>query len=269
MSNEQHSSNSKSKTSHRAISEKIAGLIKSWSDDLPDFPSGNLILHRQLAKLHDRLVGYATHLAHVASHYATPFDLVRHEKRGTIYEVVGVAELQVSSYPTKNMLIREGRQLTVYRDRDTGRLWCRMREEFEDGRFTYLDKSIVDEKKSGEPLYWPPANQETPAPVGNQATTEEHDRGVAGGDVSDVPCRTAATNISPQSDPQIPTEPWLVIQECPNAGLHAVPLGSVSCMSENLPGKKTTLVTIQNTYVQYEIIAEGSVRDILTQVVRV
>lgn len=54
----------------------------------------------------------------------------RHKKRGTTYQEVGVASLQVA---TKGHL-SEGAHLVIYRD-DDGRLWAREVSEFEDGRF--------------------------------------------------------------------------------------------------------------------------------------
>ena len=54
---------------------------------------------------------------------------VRHLKRGTEYEVLSVAELQVANAP-----VMEGSKLAVYRG-DDGRLWTRELGEFRDGRF--------------------------------------------------------------------------------------------------------------------------------------
>lgn len=54
---------------------------------------------------------------------------VRHLQRGTEYEVLGVAELQIASAP-----VTEGSKLAIYRGED-GRLWAREVGEFRDGRF--------------------------------------------------------------------------------------------------------------------------------------
>lgn len=56
----------------------------------------------------------------------------RHVKRGTVYEVVGEAELQMNA---DNLV--DGSQMMVYRGED-GRLWCRHYDEFHDGRFASL-----------------------------------------------------------------------------------------------------------------------------------
>jgi len=55
---------------------------------------------------------------------------VLHVDRGTVYTVVGEAELQSSGGP-----VAEGAKLTVYRGAD-GNLWVRPSDEFSDGRFT-------------------------------------------------------------------------------------------------------------------------------------
>jgi hypothetical protein len=56
----------------------------------------------------------------------------RHVKRGTVYEVVGTAELQ-----TTDGALVDGSSLIVYRG-DDGRLWAREEGEFHDGRFAAL-----------------------------------------------------------------------------------------------------------------------------------
>lgn len=56
----------------------------------------------------------------------------RHVKRGTVYEIVGEAELQTNA---DNLV--DGSQMMVYRGED-GRLWCRHYDEFHDGRFAAL-----------------------------------------------------------------------------------------------------------------------------------
>lgn len=56
----------------------------------------------------------------------------RHKKRGTVYEVIGTAELQVAGLAPD-----EGDYLEVYRG-DDGKLWARPFDEFHDGRFEAL-----------------------------------------------------------------------------------------------------------------------------------
>lgn len=75
---------------------------------------------------------------------------VRHRKRGTVYEVLGNAEAQVSRGDglydcEENSLgigipLREGDALTIYRCVETGRLWARSPGEFEDGRFEEIEQ---------------------------------------------------------------------------------------------------------------------------------
>jgi hypothetical protein len=67
---------------------------------------------------------------------------VRHRKRGTTYDVLGVAEAQVSKFgrsdfPATGRLIGDGDRIVVYRGED-GKLWCRFEDEFNDGRFEVL-----------------------------------------------------------------------------------------------------------------------------------
>ena len=56
----------------------------------------------------------------------------RHKKRGTTYEEIGRAELQIAAGA-----VFEGDTLVVYRGED-GKLWARGEREFEDGRFERL-----------------------------------------------------------------------------------------------------------------------------------
>lgn len=60
----------------------------------------------------------------------------KHKKRGTLYTVVGLAELQMSA----DDLI-DGSEVVVYHGED-GKLWVRGREEFLDGRFEEI--TLVD-----------------------------------------------------------------------------------------------------------------------------
>lgn len=58
----------------------------------------------------------------------------KHIKRGTVYEVVGRAELQVATFVRPG----EGHVLVVYRG-DDGKLWAREESEFMDGRFSAIE----------------------------------------------------------------------------------------------------------------------------------
>lgn len=62
---------------------------------------------------------------------------VRHKVRGTEYAVIGIAEVQT------NHAIHEGVSLVVYQG-DNGKLWCRPKPEFYDGRFEPLTKELSD-----------------------------------------------------------------------------------------------------------------------------
>ena len=57
----------------------------------------------------------------------------KHNKRGTLYTVVGLAELQISADD-----LTDGSEVVVYRGED-GKLWVRGRNEFLDGRFEEMD----------------------------------------------------------------------------------------------------------------------------------
>lgn len=61
----------------------------------------------------------------------------RHVKRGTEYEVIGTAELQMS----RDLV--DGSSLVIYRG-DDGKLWAREEGEFHDGRFIALQPPAGD-----------------------------------------------------------------------------------------------------------------------------
>lgn len=54
---------------------------------------------------------------------------VRHQQRGTEYEVLGLTELQIAYAP-----VMVGSKLDIFRSKDS-RLWAREVGEFRDGRF--------------------------------------------------------------------------------------------------------------------------------------
>lgn len=58
---------------------------------------------------------------------------VRHKKRGTIYEVMGKAQLQIANLPVLDEAI-----LVLYVDEKSGKWWASLEDEFEDGRFEEL-----------------------------------------------------------------------------------------------------------------------------------
>lgn len=113
--------------------------------------------HRRIAELE----------AEILALQAARGELVRHVKRGTEYEVIGEAEVQISTHCTcpdgkgngvlpGSTIIKEGRagdqgdRLTVYRCLSTGKLWCRLPEEFRDGRFVTVAPAPSFAKGSGE-----------------------------------------------------------------------------------------------------------------------
>lgn len=69
---------------------------------------------------------------------------VRHVKRGSTYDVIGVAEAQVSKtgrsdFPATARLIGDGDRIVVYKADSDGKLWCRFEDEFLDGRFEVVE----------------------------------------------------------------------------------------------------------------------------------
>lgn len=75
---------------------------------------------------------------------------VRHKKRGSEYEVIGVGRMQTEDWSEevlgadedgRNAWVNESidmREVTIYRSVDDGSLWVRPTEEFNDGRFEAL-----------------------------------------------------------------------------------------------------------------------------------
>jgi len=76
-----------------------------------------------------------SHVTKVLGAQAAPIARYRHVKRGTVYEVIGEAELQMSV----DCLV-DGSSMVVYRGED-GRLWCREEGEFHDGRFEAITQA--------------------------------------------------------------------------------------------------------------------------------
>jgi hypothetical protein len=63
----------------------------------------------------------------------------KHVKRGTYYEAIAVAKLQVSrigfsGFPANGVVMGDGDEVVVYRDAN-GNVYVRERREFQDGRF--------------------------------------------------------------------------------------------------------------------------------------
>lgn len=69
-------------------------------------------------------------------------EIWRHLKRGTCYEMLGTAELQLSSHHKLPLShIAEGAVFVVYRSIDDGKLYLRIPTEFYDGRFEMAKES--------------------------------------------------------------------------------------------------------------------------------
>jgi hypothetical protein len=56
----------------------------------------------------------------------------KHKKRGTLYTVISLAELQMSAN------LNDGSEMVVYQGED-GKIWVRGLEEFLDGRFEEME----------------------------------------------------------------------------------------------------------------------------------
>jgi len=72
----------------------------------------------------------------------------RHVKRGTVYEIVGRAELQVN-----NIALADGATMVFYRGED-GKLWVRGEAEFMDGRFVPDDLDEDEACRIVGEWYW-------------------------------------------------------------------------------------------------------------------
>ena len=69
---------------------------------------------------------------------------VRHKTRGSTYEVLGIAEAQVS-HPRGYTPLYDHDTMVVYRAEDGGKFWVRSFEEFMDGRFEEIPVACVEE----------------------------------------------------------------------------------------------------------------------------
>ena len=85
--------------------------------------------------------------------------LIRHKKRGTVYQLKGEAEVQISKpdkvdgwnlmrHGMNGRLLFEGMRLAVYRDPITGKLWARFPDEMSDGRFEEIGNDGVGQPDS-------------------------------------------------------------------------------------------------------------------------
>ena len=73
--------------------------------------------------------------------------MVRHLKRNSTYDVLGDAEVQISTrdgMPASSRPLHEGDRLTVYRAHENGKLYLRFPDEFADGRFREIPAHIKE-----------------------------------------------------------------------------------------------------------------------------
>lgn len=70
----------------------------------------------------------------------------RHKKRGTLYRVIGEAQVQTATPLLDDFCV------TVYQGQD-GNIWVRPTEEFEDGRFEVVSPSPIGEEKDGDLVF--------------------------------------------------------------------------------------------------------------------
>ncbi|WP_242137333.1 hypothetical protein [Sphingomonas sp. TREG-RG-20F-R18-01] len=85
----------------------------------------------------------------IAAMPVAPVERFRHVKRGTLYEMVGTAELQAGQPQ------HEHAELAIYRGED-GKLWARNTAEFHDGRFVAVSSDQPAQPSRGFSRFDPP-----------------------------------------------------------------------------------------------------------------
>lgn len=108
-----------------AVNSALSKEVRKLQEELKAADKTNMALTARVEELEGAAAFTPTH---------------RHKARGSVYQEIGIAELQSATR------IQEGAWLIIYRAKD-GRLWARPTREFRDGRFEVLPRAAITKEE--------------------------------------------------------------------------------------------------------------------------
>ena len=132
------------------VSEQDLNYLRAQMNSLRAAASRGSVSSAQVFTLTDPVMDMITRGSISAAQAAVkPLERVRHNKRGTTYEVIGTGKMQSEHWWERNPnrgqatfgecdQLVDMREVVIYRSESDGILWVRPVEEFNDGRFSAL-----------------------------------------------------------------------------------------------------------------------------------